>query len=587
MKPGSRHLPILLAVAAAAAAGTAALLLLADLGGSVSGPRSDPAAGGPADASLGGAPAPDGFGAALPLPPGALPRGPRGAVEGFVLDPGGNPAAGSGVRATGAAGGRTWSASARTGRDGAYRLELPSGRAAVRARSRRFLDSPESEVEIPAGGTVRADLRLADRLPLPVRVVGPDGIRPLAGAILRLTRPGTGEVFTASEGPGGGLLLPALPRGDYRVEAEAPGFAIGPETARTLSVSGPSSEVRIRLHVSSRIAGTVRDERGRPLGGAEIRAFTRASPAGRACSGGDGAYVLEVLPGRVRILALHTDRAPVFGGELQAPEGGTSTLDIEMGPGAVLRGRVAGPGGAPLPGAVVRAQWMSPIQGFTHFVPEVSAGKDGEYRVEHLAAGDHAVSARAEGFAPASRAVRMPGAGREAESDFLLGGGFALEGRILDPGGEGLPGARAEIQGGGGSVAAGADGCWRIEGLPRGTADLAFTAEGRVPAFRSGVAVPGTALPVPLPRMGSLRGRVEFEDTGQEGVEVIAAAAGGLRFRTWTDSGGGFAFREVPPGSYALEASAEGFYGKAGPFEVPEGGEAAGSVVLVPFREAG
>jgi protocatechuate 3,4-dioxygenase beta subunit len=524
-------------------------------------------------------PASPGAGAAFPGGPGAGASGvaplsgPSGAIEGLVRDPEGKPAPGVGVSVRGTAEGRAWTAAVRTGPGGAYSLRAPAGKAFVRAVSRVHLDSDETEVEVAAGATARADLALAARARARARVLGTGG-EAVAGAAVRLSDARTGNVFEAVPGPGGALEFPPLPRGEYRVEAAAPGFAAGPATARVLSVSGPRAELDVRLHPSCRFGGLVRDEAGNALPGAEIRAFSRAGPSGRAVSGPDGAYALEVLPGRVSLVALRPDKAPAFLGDFEAAAGGWTGLDAVLERGAALRGKVTGPRGAPLPGARLRVQWIGPARGFTHLSPEASTDAEGTYRVDHVASGTLAVSVRADGFAPGARRFQAGPSGSELQADFSLGGGFTLRGRALDARREGLAGARVELPGGSGDAVSAPGGEWSIEGLPRGPVDVSVSAEGRVHAQLRGVPVPGAAPDAVLPRMGSLRGRVERAGVGQEGVEVVASSGGTLRYRTLTDASGTFAFAEIPPASYRLEARAEGFRGDGGPAEVPEGGAA-------------
>ena len=113
--------------------------------------------------------------------------------------------------------------------------------------------------------------------------------RPIAGAIVAMTGPGiqTPRILTGADGH---FVFRGLPRGTFMIAATKSGYADGVSGRRR--PAGPSQpmaiqpgervgDVVVRMWKFGAITGTVVDEAGEPIVGAQIRAFHRAMVGGR------------------------------------------------------------------------------------------------------------------------------------------------------------------------------------------------------------------------------------------------------------------------------------------------------------------
>jgi hypothetical protein len=336
--------------------------------------------------------------------------------------------------------------------------------------------------------------------------------------------------------------------------------------------------VELRVHPSSRISGVVRNEGGRPVSGAEIKALGKGGAPFVAKSDSMGAYVLEVYPGEVALAAVHSRYAPTVAGRIEALPGAWANVDILLKDGEEVTGSVIDPSGEPIAGARVRAQRIGPGSDLSHFYGPVYSGDRGEFVMPHLGQGDHVVGAEAPGYTGRFKRIYI-GPGHDAgRIEIELGGGRTLSGYVLDAKGLPLEDASVTIRGGdpggNGSAVTKKGGEFELAGLPVGPYRLSISKDGFTPAFRNGRIPANADLKITLTRMGRLSGEVEFNSLGQEGVEILALGPGGIRHRTYSDLGGRFEFRAIPAGRYEVEARAGSLAGRRRGVAVPSGGEA-------------
>ncbi|MHC5040078.1 MAG: carboxypeptidase-like regulatory domain-containing protein, partial [Planctomycetota bacterium] len=376
------------------------------------------------------------------LPGNALER-PTGLLEGSVLSPSGHPLPGVGVTASGS-GGPRWTRSVRTDGTGHFRMTLPMGDATVRATPARFLPPPPLPVRIAPGETRTAVFRLVERARGEIWVASPEGEGRNPRGTVRLTHAKTGEVFEAEGGGDEPFRFPSLPPGEYTLRMKMRGFVRDPRTPRTLVVSSATLRVQVPLSVASRLSGTVRDERGRPVGNAGVTARIRGGAPVRTVTGGTGMFAMDVPPGIFRVVVTHPEFAPAFSEPIRAIRGEDPVVDIVLDPGIPLEGIVETAEGVPIPGAEVRAQRIGPVPELTFFYEAGETDGEGAFRFGHLGEGEHVVAAKGSGFVEGSRRVFVPVKGGPLRVVLVLGGGGILRGRVRGTDGRGLEGVKVE-----------------------------------------------------------------------------------------------------------------------------------------------
>jgi protocatechuate 3,4-dioxygenase beta subunit len=204
-------------------------------------------------------------------------------------------------------------------------------------------------------------------------VLGADG-GPAAGAQVSV-RPGLNSFFgqiterqyrwreTVTD-KNGRFDVPGVPAGTgYTVAASAPYLAL--EEVHGVDVRvGQVTEVSVQGHQGAAVAGRVVDARGEPLAGANVAMvyldisrvlFSADGRDAPITTGADGRFRLEhVAAGRVAFVAAAADQAPSNIEELAVVDGGVyEDVTLQLGEGALVRGRVVDDQKQPVAGAAV------------------------------------------------------------------------------------------------------------------------------------------------------------------------------------------------------------------------------------------
>jgi protocatechuate 3,4-dioxygenase beta subunit len=286
---------------------------------------------------------------------------------------------------------------ARTGKDGAFRLEVPPGFVRLEAVAD---GRPPVEMGVRAADArVPVDVQVGAYVAVGGRVVGP-GDRPIPGARVRwIGRAGFSEDHVADED--GVFAIGRVAPGDPGVvQAEAEGFV----TAEERPVDGVAL---LRLQPGRRIDGRVFDPDGRPAAGVPVvllpggwtaeeedddmdiaeRRVTRTDA--------DGRYAIEDLPpGGAWIFAVPEDPALAPSCvRAVVPDAGGAAPDLALARGRTVRGQVLDAEGRPLAGAAVRV--LSELRG-----AEAVTGPRGEFVLDGLAVLDESIVVTLAGHAP-------------------------------------------------------------------------------------------------------------------------------------------------------------------------------------------
>jgi carboxypeptidase family protein len=341
-----------------------------------------------------------------------------------------------------------------TGASGTFRIDrLAGGPFNLRARARGFAPTLVRRVDLPPGnGSVDLGTLVLERgLTLEGRVVDTAG-NPIGGATVQVT-PSTGlavwDLPLDGEAPGwetvsgrdGAFSFAGLAPGGETLRASRQGFA-----ARTLPGIGvPSAEpVLVRLDPAARISGTVKDDSGEPVAGANVLLSEvssaagdgappqdRTRPVGAAVSDAEGRFAAADLPpGRFSLLAAAPGFLSATLKGLDLPDGGEiAGVEVVLPRGATVQGTVSTPDGTPAAGAKVIAIDGGGAAAQTLVGrPETIADGDGHYQLGGVSEGPHTILAEHPDFRPARRPLQVqPGSNT---LDLRLERGAEISGRI-------------------------------------------------------------------------------------------------------------------------------------------------------------
>jgi len=338
---------------------------------------------------------------------------------------------------------------------------------------------------------------------LEILVVRGPNRAPVQGATVRLAGL-DGEERSLRTRRNGKMWFEGLSAQPYRIDAEG-------ESEIGSAWSEPGRSIRMVLHPRLRRTGTVRGTDGQPRSGTAMLLDRDAGLLAIGKVGPDGRYELEDVPGAVSVCVWPDRGAP----------GATSSGDILIGEGDLVRGRIPVPGTEPK----LKVFALIPDRNEDRLIPlraEWQVGPDGSY----------------EGRLPAgSRAwIVHDGAPYPVGVTTALRGSAAIEGVVTDgadrplagatvlarPLRDGLPVAPFPIAQ---SPATGADGKFRVEPLGEGSYELELSAPGRARMVIHEVATGSPPSKIVMTRGFRIRGRVLDPDGNPvRDAEVYALA---------------------------------------------------------------
>lgn len=427
---------------------------------------------------------------------------------------------------------------------------------------------------------------------------------------------------STSTGPDGSYAFEDLADGDYRLQFQSLGFGFGPNivaeywkdaadlaTATTITVSGgaPVAGIDPVLSIGSTISGAVTDELGAPVPGVSVTATPVGSWAaagyGRTDANGvyrvaglaEGSYTLEFRPspesGPVAgewydDATSRTAATPVTvtGG------GAASGIDAVLAPAGSIAGVVTDTAGTPAPYANVGV-YRATAGDFPEWVASMTTDGSGAYRIGGLAVGEYKVQFSTMGdllsewyddAADAASATVVPVAGGATTTvDGELAIGAVLTGVVTDEAGAPVSDVTVmarPVGGGAGGYGAmtGADGSYRLPGLPAGDYrvefDTSVTAASLVGEWWDDATTEAYASVVSVTEgqvvdgiSARLADGAELSGVVSDGlgapmmnVQVVLRDAAGRWVRyTHTGPDGAYSIRGVDAGSYRLSYSAQ------------------------------
>jgi Carboxypeptidase regulatory-like domain len=210
---------------------------------------------------------------------------------------------------------------------------------------------------------------------------------------------GTEHPVCSESDAAGHYLISGLPPGRFSVAAEAEGFMPTPPDAQPQVALGPGDDrAGFDLELVSggaKIEGFVMDATGGPVPGAVVRGSggMPLRPMAVSTCGDNGHFVLWVAPGTVTLTA----EAAGYASELLAHVAPSRDVIIVLTPGSTIEGHVVALGDrAPVPNVAVRAvpmgMWPSPA------LPSDVSRDDGRFSIRGLEPGAYRLVAEGDGW---------------------------------------------------------------------------------------------------------------------------------------------------------------------------------------------
>jgi len=217
------------------------------------------------------------------------------------------------------------------------------------------------------------------------------------------------------------------------------------------------------------VCGNVRHQDGSCVPRAALTLIdTGGRQVGRGTAGEDGRYTLNTPgPGSYVLIAAAEGLQPhAVGVTVRASADRPVELDVVLGGAGRLAGRVTEAGGTP-----VREATVTLTDAVGEVVAAARSGREGDYAVGELAAGEYTLTVGASAHRPVALPVSVQ-PGRETRQDVELAGGAVLRGTVRAGGGRPVDDARVTLLDAAGDVVGtmttGADGGFRFADLSSG-----------------------------------------------------------------------------------------------------------------------
>jgi protocatechuate 3,4-dioxygenase beta subunit len=349
-------------------------------------------------------------------------------------------------------------------------------------------------------------------------------------------------------------------RGEETAEKAAPKAAAPVRASTERSGGGPAPEMRVLQDDDPAgtltLEGQVLGEGEQPVGGAVVA--IDSNPPRSAKSEADGSFSFDkLLPRAYTVVA----RAPagVAGPVTARLSAKSDPIILRLKPASAVDVTVVSVAdGKTLSGARVELRGIDTLSGTT--------GADWVAHIASVVPGGYMVAGQASGFATGYSWTQVAGGGATAQVRLELRRGAPVSGKVIDPDGKPVKGARVSFGGASAwsqqadprrdGATSGDDGSFKFAALPAGTFRFEAQKDGFAPGHSELVTLDGqsekSGVEVRMARPAALRGQVVAKDgTPVAGARVRAVVSttsmlwGDAR-QAFSDDAGTFALPDLP-----------------------------------------
>ncbi len=372
----------------------------------------------------------------------------------------------------------------------------------------------------------------------------------------------TGDSFSATTDLNGQYALTGLPAGTYQVSAGGDSFVEAVNTGVVVAAGGVVENCDLALAPGGTISGTVTGPGG-PVAGALVGAAgADGVTSATATTAADGAYTITGLPAEAYSVSATADG--LFGtpdaGVNVTTAGSTGGVDLTMAQGGSLSGQLQ----SSVDGSPAADVDLSLQNGATTESAETDAS--GDFSVTDLPPGVYTITTVSTDFMTAT-ATATVAAGATASVTITVGPIGQVSGTVTSSAGLAVAGVTVSATGGANfetSAVTDSSGAYMLTGLDAGTYQVTVGDEGTPGLVGTQVTLNPTNTAVTanlsLDVAGTISGTV-FEANGStplSGAEVELSQAGVGLLGSTSDDQGNYSFVIVAPGTYQVEALAQG-----------------------------
>jgi protocatechuate 3,4-dioxygenase beta subunit len=369
---------------------------------------------------------------------------------------------------------------------------------------------------------------------------------------------------------------------------------------------GDVVERTLELARGTMIRGTVTTPDGKPVTGAKVSVEFASSgggfmrqiqaffPLGEArLSGAEGVFELPSPPAGQKVAVVARAQGYLEGRTedlMTKPGEALEGVVVKLRQGASIEGKVTGPEGKPIDGAMVR---FTPQEGKDDWgrrwrlrsARPQRTGSDGSYRIDHVEPGKLTIQFSHPSFVSASRDNVETSDGTATEVSVELGAALAIAGKVVGADGKPYAGARISVarsepipagadpyfqppEG----IATSGDGSFSLPGLLPGKYRVTATADGSADSDPVEVEAGGPAVSLRLGAAYTISGIVRSRQGGPlSNVRIRATREGGNgeNESANTNRDGRFEVRDLAAGTYEVLAEAGWGAGSSRPNLIP------------------
>jgi len=523
-------------------------------------------------------------------------------LEGRVRDRQGEPVAGARLYVSDMAGapmGGGWErrpSHATTDAEGSFVLSgLRPGKAYVTAMASGYRTRSEQAAEVPEEGQAPPLEIILEPGTFLEGFVRDGRGNPLPEVrVLAQGRPEHGFTKFAQTDAAGRYEVGDMEPGPVQVQATLRGG--GPSANAAVEIRPGRNRLDLKLSEGIEVSGRIVDSQGAPIPGASLH--LRPAPGegqppvvfaeARASSSADGSFVFQgVADGEYRLLGSRQGFAPATISGLQVAGAPVTGLELRLGPGAAIRGRLLGLD----PATASQVRIMASMQEAGAYL-QGAVDSSGHYAILDVSPGVWTVMASFTSPDMVTAQVEVGPGDTEVVQDLEFPSGFTLTGRVLldrSP----LPRVQVLVfstdpeKPAGGQRETAYDGTFRLDRLPAGTYSLSVLTTRGLITHTQTVEIGGDRdLTVEI-ATGAVEGRLlSPEGLPIAGASVSLATEGthlhpafpGLTASS--DGQGAFALPGVPAGTYKMTTRAAGFAPAESQVVVTPGGTVHVDLVL-------